>query len=207
MASRRPRRYTEKSLRSVVITRYSGCSSLIRIKHKSARSGARSARRFASVEIAPAFSARLNASLTKPVCKNSMASAALPRWNAVSASTASQVSKRIGYVVRSLYGPLVVPIAPVAECYKKAGVGYGFHLRENPWRDDRLTGPLTAPASRIKGRAPDSFALSSSVRTIFPRETPDFRAVSSSHSDSSSGRRTVSVLPICRKCNTCVAVN
>src|SRR2546430_6646353 len=90
-------------------------------------------------------------------------------------------------------------ISSVAERDQKTSIGNRLHLREKPFRVERSGGPSTTPAKPRKGRLADFLALSSSIRTTRPRETPDSRATRFSHSERSSGSRTVSVLLICSR--------
>lgn len=59
-----------------------------------------------------------------------------------------------------------------------------------------------APARRRNGRFSALLALSNCSRTIRPFGRPVLRDVSLSHSATSSGSRTVIVLPIRQHCNT-----
>src|SRR5260370_23757634 len=110
--------------------------------------------------------------------------------------------QRFGDSLGDLQGPSVMDISPVPECYQEASVRNGLHFREKPLRVERSAGPFTAPARRKNGFLDDFRALSSSILTMRLRGTPALRAAWSSHSASSSGSRTVSVLLIFRNCNT-----
>jgi hypothetical protein len=69
---------------------------------------------------------------------------------------------------------------------------YAFQDAEKPLRRDRVRGPLTAPANRVKGRWPlAALAFSNCSRTICPWATPDRLAVPSSQAASSFSRRVV----------------
>ncbi len=98
--------------------------------------------------------------------------------------------------------PRMMLIVAVPEGYEKAGVRDSLHRLANPFRVERFDGPETVPANCMNGRFRVRRALSNSSRTILPRGTPDVSAAARSHSASSSGSRTVIVLPICWKCNT-----
>jgi hypothetical protein len=67
IASRRLRRNTLKSATFVVISAYFGCNSLMRIRHKSARSGRLSRYLIANSAIRATWSAKLKAGFTNPV--------------------------------------------------------------------------------------------------------------------------------------------
>jgi hypothetical protein len=67
-------------------------------------------------------------------------------------------------------------VSSIPERYQKASVRDGLHFREKPLRIERFAGPSTAPAKRRNGRLGDFRALSSSIRTMPPRESPDVRA-------------------------------
>src|SRR5664280_2385349 len=81
-----------------------------------------------------------------------------------------------GDALRDLQGPPVMEVSSVAECYQKASVRDGLHFLEKPLRVERSGGPSTAPARRKNGRLGDFRALSSSIRTMPPRDSPDVRA-------------------------------
>jgi hypothetical protein len=84
--------------------------------------------------------------------------------------------QRFGDALRDLQGPIMMDVSSVPECHQKAGVRDGLHFREKPLRVERPGGPSTAPAKRRNGRLDDFRALSSSIRTMPPRDTPEFRA-------------------------------
>lgn len=81
-----------------------------------------------------------------------------------------------GDALRDLQGPTVMEVSSIAECYQEASVRDGLHFREKPLRVERSAGPSTAPARRKNGRLGDFRALSSSIRTMPPRDSPDLRA-------------------------------
>jgi hypothetical protein len=81
--------------------------------------------------------------------------------------------QRFGDPLRNLQGPSVVQVPSIPECYQKASVRDGLHFREKPLRIERFAGPSTAPAKRKNGRLDDFRALSSSVRTMLPRDSPE----------------------------------
>jgi hypothetical protein len=67
-------------------------------------------------------------------------------------------------------------VSSIPKRHQKAGVRDGLHFREKPLRIERSSGPSTAPAKRKNGRLGDFRARSSSIRTMPPRDNPDFRA-------------------------------
>lgn len=78
--------------------------------------------------------------------------------------------------LRDLQGPNVMEVSSIPECHQEASVRDGLHFREKPLRIERSAGPSAAPARRMNGRLDDFRALSSSIRTMSLRDTPDFRA-------------------------------
>jgi hypothetical protein len=70
---------------------------------------------------------------------------------------------------------------------EKSGICDGFHWGEKLFLKDKSEGPSTLRARRRKGRSEAPRALSSSVRTNCPLDTPAFWAASSSHAARSSG--------------------
>jgi hypothetical protein len=88
----------------------------------------------------------------------------------------------------------MILIRAIGEGDQKTGVGNALHDLEKPFRRERVRGPSTAPANRMKERRPlAALAFSNCSRTICPWATPDRLAVSSNQAASSFPRRIVIV--------------